>query len=198
MNFDGPVDQAFFMNRIPSGYANPVTLLFRAKSPSAAADVQTALQSAIPEMPVALPAPLSGRIDRRLAQQRLFAQVLGLFSTLATLLAAVGLFGVVSFAVAQRRRELGIRIALGADSKRVRALVLRSAVGILVFGLAGGLAAALAMSKLIGALLFGVAPADPWSYATAAGLMAAVALMACWIPTRDAIRTDPVEALKRE
>jgi ABC-type antimicrobial peptide transport system permease subunit len=104
----------------------------------------------------------------------------------------------VSFAVAGRRREFGIRIALGADSGRVRALVLRSGAWILALGTLTGLAAASTLSRLIEARLFGVSAADASSYLTAAALMAAVGLIACWIPAHEALRTDPVDALRRE
>jgi predicted permease len=198
MTLDGPPDETFFLPRAPAGLGGAVTLLFRTDAPEVAAAVHRELEAALPEMPVELPTPLAGRIDLGLVEQRLFAKVLTLFSTLAVVLAAVGLFGVVSFAVAQRRREFGIRIALGADGARLRSLVLRAAGVIVVLGIGAGVIVASTLSRLIEARLFGVDAADLSSYLGAAALMGIVALVACWIPAREALGTNPVDALRAE
>jgi hypothetical protein len=199
MELDAPPDEGFFMPRPFSGYSNAVTVLFKSSDLGAGvmASVQAALEAALPSTPIPLAAPLADRIDLRLAEQRLFAQLLTLFSVLAVVLAAVGLYGVVAFAVAGRRREFGIRMALGADGKRLRALVLRSAALVIALGVSTGIAAAAALSRLIESRLFGVQAMDLGSYAGAAGLLALVALLACWVPARSAMTTDPVATLRR-
>jgi putative ABC transport system permease protein len=121
-----------------------------------------------------------------------------LLAALSALLASVGLYGLISFTVASRRRELGIRLALGADGRNVAALIGRYALGIVLFGTVAGLAGAYALSRLLERLLFGVAPSDPASYAAGALLLTAVAALACWFPTRAAMRVDPVGPLRGE
>jgi ABC-type antimicrobial peptide transport system permease subunit len=158
--------------------------------------VHAALEAGLPSTPVPAPAPLADRIDVRLAEQRLFAQMLTLFSTLAVLLAGVGLYGVIAFAVAGRKREFGIRMALGADGARLCALALRSAALVATIGISAGLAAAAALSRVIESRLFGVEAVDLASYLGSAGLLAAVALLACWWPARSAMTTDPARTLR--
>jgi hypothetical protein len=200
MELDAPPDEGFFMPRPFSGYANAVTVLFKSGNLGAGvmASVQAALESALPSTPIPVAAPLADRIDLRLAEQRLFAQLLTLFSLLAVVLAALGLYGVVAFAVAGRKREFGIRMALGADGRRLRALVLRSAALVIALGVSAGMIAAAALSRLIESRLFGVEVLDVMSYVGAAGLLALVALLACWLPARSAMATDPVATLRRE
>jgi predicted permease len=198
MLLDEPPDETFFVARPLAGLVNPISVLFTPAGPETVANVQRALEGALPAVPVPEAERLTVRIDVQLTEQRLFARLLAMFSGMALVLAGIGLYGVVSFAVAGRRREFGIRIALGADSGRVRALVLRSGAWILALGTLTGLAAASTLSRLIEARLFGVSAADASSYLTAAALMAAVGLIACWIPAHEALRTDPVDALRRE
>jgi predicted permease len=198
MELDAPPDEGFFMPRPFSGYSNAVTVLFKSSDLGAGVmgSVQAALEAALPSTPIPLAAPLADRIDLRLAEQRLFAQLLTLFSVLAVVLAAVGLYGVVAFAVAGRRREFGIRMALGADGKRLRALVLRSAALVVAIGISAGLASAAALSRVIESRLFGVEAVDLASYVGSAGLLVAVALLACWLPARSAMTTDPAATLR--
>ena len=124
-----------------------------------------------------------------------FAVAMGL---LALALAATGLFGVVAYAVAQRTRELGVRVALGALPSQVRALVIRQGMRHVLIGGALGLAGGLGASRVLGALLFGMSPLDPAAYLGAAGVLGAVALLACYIPARRATRVDPLIALRHE
>jgi putative ABC transport system permease protein len=121
-----------------------------------------------------------------------------LFGLVALSLAAVGLYGVLAFAVARRTSEIGIRLALGAKQADVRRMVVRQGMVIVVGGLALGVGAALATSRILGSLLFGVSPRDPVTYATVVGVLLAVALLACWIPARRASGVDPAEALRSE
>jgi ABC-type antimicrobial peptide transport system permease subunit len=124
--------------------------------------------------------------------------VLGTFALVAFLLAAIGVHGVLSYVVAQRTREIGIRMALGADRGSVRGMVLRQGTALAIVGLALGLLGALAISRVLSTLLYGVGARDPATFATAALLLGAVALLATYLPAGRAARVDPVEALRRE
>jgi ABC-type antimicrobial peptide transport system permease subunit len=126
------------------------------------------------------------------------AAMLGIFAALALLLAAVGIYGVMSFSVAQRSREIGIRMALGAEPGEVVGLVLRQGMTIVAIGIAVGLFAAFAVSRLAAKLLFGVSPNDPLTFAVTVLVLALVALVATLIPARRAITVDPVLVLKGE
>jgi putative ABC transport system permease protein len=177
-----------------------VTILFRTAATSAAtvAAVQHAVEGVAPDLPVPDPALLTARIDAQVAEQRLFARLLSLFSGLAILLAAVGLYGVLAVSVASRTREFGIRRALGARGERIIALVFRHGALITGLGLALGLAGAWALSRVLESRLFGIEPVDVPTYAVAAAFFAAVAALACWVPSRAATRVDPMVALRHE
>jgi putative ABC transport system permease protein len=139
---------------------------------------------------------MSERIDDTLSPRRLNLVLFGLFSTLALVLAAVGLYGVVAYAAGQRTREFGIRMALGARAANVLWLVLGQGLKLAFVGVTIGLAAAMALSRLLTKLLFGVAPTDPLTLIAVAMLLAFVATLACWLPARRATRIPPIEALR--
>jgi putative ABC transport system permease protein len=141
---------------------------------------------------------MQGRIDESVAPRRMNLVLLGLFATLALLLSAVGLYGVVAFAVRQRTQEFGIRMALGASSGNVVLLVLRQGLGLVAVGVALGIPAAMAGSRLLTSLLFEVKVTDPAVFTSVALLVAAVALAACWIPAWRATQVAPTEALRAE
>jgi putative ABC transport system permease protein len=132
------------------------------------------------------------------ATQRFSMLLQLLFALLALSLAAVGLYGVLAFAVARRRAEIGIRMALGAERSDVQRMVIGQGMGIVAIALVLGVGGALATGRLLGSLLFGVSPRDPVTYATVVGVLVAVALLACWIPVRRASGVDPAEALRSE
>lgn len=136
--------------------------------------------------------------DRSLLLERLTAMMSSFFGSLVLLLAGVGLFGLMSYAVAQRRREIGIRMALGADRRRVVRDVVRDGLTVTLAGLAVGAVAALAAVRLVKALLFGVTPQDPLTLVTAAASLVAIAILACWVPAARAARVDPMIALRAE
>jgi putative ABC transport system permease protein len=123
---------------------------------------------------------------------------LTLFGLLALSLAAVGIYGVLSYAVTERTREIGIRMALGAGQRDVLKLVVRHGMLLTLLGEAVGLAVAFALTRLMTTLLFSVSPTDPLTFAVIALLLALVALLACWIPARRATKVDPMIALKYE
>jgi ABC-type antimicrobial peptide transport system permease subunit len=120
-----------------------------------------------------------------------------LFGFVALSLSAMGIYGVMSFTVAQRTREIGIRVSLGADRGNVLGLVLREGAGLAGVGVAIGLAAALAFTRVLRTMLFEVTPSDPQTYAAIAVVLAGVLLVASWIPARRAAAVDPMTALRR-
>jgi predicted permease len=132
------------------------------------------------------------------SQPRFRAQVVGAFAAVAVLLAAVGIFGVLAYAVNQRAREFGIRVALGAQSNDVLRLVLAGAMKMTAAGIAIGLAAAAVLTRLLATLLFGVTPLDPATFAATAGVLGTAALAACAAPAWRAMRVDPVDALRQD
>jgi predicted permease len=137
-------------------------------------------------------------VDRSLLRERLVATISGLFGALALLLAAIGLYGVLSYGIARRTREFGIRIAIGAESRSILAIVLREAGWLLAFGIAAGLAAAWGLARIVANLLYEVQPTDLPSMAIAVGILAAVGALAAWVPARRASRIDPIQALRYE
>jgi putative ABC transport system permease protein len=136
--------------------------------------------------------------SENVASDRLQTTLLGTFGGVAMLLAAIGIYGVISYAVAQRTHEIGIRAALGADSASLLRLILRGGMALTAAGLVIGLAGALAITTLMGDLLFGVGARDPVTLAAVAAGLACVALLACYVPARRAARVDPTVALRYE
>lgn len=122
--------------------------------------------------------------------------LVGVFATLALVLASVGIYGVISFMVGQRTHEIGLRMALGAQHRDVMRLVLGEGVKMALVGVAGGAAAALGLTRLMVNELFGVAPQDPLTFAAVAIVLTLVALLACYLPARHAVRVDPMVALR--
>jgi len=166
------------------------------REPSALVEaVRRLVREIDPSQPVSGFGTLEELVDDSLAVPRFYATVLGLFAAAALLLASVGIGGVVSYAVHQRVREIGIRVALGADSSTVVRWIVRGTMLPVGVGLAVGLAASVATSRTLSSLLFQVGPADPVTLGATALLLAAVALVACWLPARRAARVDPLRAL---
>jgi putative ABC transport system permease protein len=136
--------------------------------------------------------------DKNVGETRAASELTALLGGLALLLAVIGIYGVMAWSVAQRTREIGIRIALGARSRNVLTLVLRQGMRLVLLGLAIGLAASLAVTRVMKSLLFGLSATDPLTYVSVVGLLATVALLACWIPARRAMKVDPMVALRYE
>jgi predicted permease len=137
-------------------------------------------------------------LSESLARRRFAMLMLGLFAVIALLLASVGIYGVMSYTVAQRTREIGIRVALGAKTRDVLRLIVRQGMSLAGIGIGLGLVAAIAATRLMASLLFGVRATDPLTFVAIALLLAFVALMACWIPARRAAKVDPMIALRCE
>jgi putative ABC transport system permease protein len=133
-----------------------------------------------------------------IAPHKFTAVLLGAFATLAALLAAVGLYGLLSYGVAQRRHEIGVRMALGASRAGVVRLVVRRSLILVGVGTAVGLVGSLAVTRVLGSLLFEVRPTDPAAFAGAAAMLVVVALLASYLPARRATRVDPLVALRAD
>jgi ABC-type antimicrobial peptide transport system permease subunit len=167
--------------------------------PSAyAASIQRAVRELDPQLQIVDLRALSEVVNTSLVQERFIAQTAGAFSLFALLLAALGLYGVMSQAVARRTSEIGIRMALGAQRRDVLWLVLRDAMLLVVAGVGIGVMAALGAMRFFSNLLFGLTPNDPLTIATAAILMMGVALLAGYLPARRAAQVDPLVALRQE
>jgi putative ABC transport system permease protein len=132
------------------------------------------------------------------AQPRLRSALLGVFSIVALLLASLGVYGVIACSVAERKKEIGIRVALGARPSEVRRLVLAQGLKLTAFGLVLGLAGAAGATRLIAGFLFGVSAIDPLTYVTTCAVFIAVAILASYLPARRAMRVDPIVALREE
>ena len=136
--------------------------------------------------------------DETLRTERLFARLLSFFGALALLLTGIGLYGLLSYAVAQRTQEIGIRMALGAQVRDVLLMVVRQAIAWTLIGVMLSIAVALWLTRWLESMLFGVSATDPLTYAVIAVILMLVALLACWIPARRATKVDPLVALKYE
>jgi ABC-type antimicrobial peptide transport system permease subunit len=138
------------------------------------------------------------QIDKNLQQERVFAQAYAMFGALAMLIASIGLFGLMSYSVARRTNEIGIRMALGAESRHVLRLVMSESMTLVLLGIVVGLAAAVAAGRLVTALLFGLAATDALSLVAATLVMLTVSSLAAYLPARRAARVDPLVALHHE
>jgi predicted permease len=180
-------------------YSPGATILVRARGDerAAAAAVRAAVRRLDPDLPIVQHMPLR-RMIVSLSPQTPLATLIGVFGAVGLLLAAVGVYGVVAYLAAQRTREIGIRMALGAARRDVLALVMGRGAWLALLGIAAGGLGALALTRVLRSLLVGVAPGDPATYATVALLLAAVVLVASYIPARRAARVDPMVALRSE
>jgi ABC-type antimicrobial peptide transport system permease subunit len=129
---------------------------------------------------------------------RFYTTLVALFAAVALVLAAVGLYGVIAYAVSQRTHELGIRVALGATTQRISTMVIREGLALTALGAGLGIVAALAAGSVVASLLFGVTPRDPITLAGVVVVLAAVAMLASWLPARRAARVDPLVAMRGE
>jgi predicted permease len=151
-----------------------------------------------PSIPVYDIRTMADRMNDSLARQRLAAIMLGAFAGFALILAAVGVYGVMSYLVAQGTRDLGVRIALGAQRGSIIGLVVRQGMGLALVGIAAGIAGAIALTRLMASLLFGVSPTDGLTFTAVPIMLAGIALIATYLPARRALRVDPIVALREE
>ncbi len=160
--------------------------------------VRNSIHESAPNLPLSAVQTMDDAISASLTGQRFATTLLVLFGAMALLIATVGVYGVISYSVAQRTHEIGIRVALGASRSRVLAMILGQGVRLAVVGIAAGLIASFWLTRLLSDLLYGVKPTDPATFAGVALILMAVALAACWIPARRATRADPMVALRYE
>ena len=182
---------------------NPSTLISilvstHAESSTLAADIRRTVASLDPLLPVFGITTMEARIDTALSGERFTSRLMGCFAGAALLLASVGLYGVVSFSVAARTQEIGVRMALGARPSDIFRQVIGSTGKLVLLGLIGGIALSLGLSRLVGSMLFNVGAQDPAVYAAVAGLLSIVAFLAAWLPARRAARVDPMTALRTD
>jgi len=177
-----------------------ITFVLRAGSgPLALASAaRRAVQAADPDLPVFDVATMDQLVYRSASAPRFNTALLGVFAALALVLAAVGIYGVMSYAVAQRTHEIGVRVALGAEASDIIRQVVRQGMLPAVIGIATGTAGAWGVTRFLSSLLFGVRPTDPITFAMVPVLLAAVSVLACLLPVRRATKVDPVEALRYE
>jgi putative ABC transport system permease protein len=177
-----------------------LTLVVRTKSDpmSLAAEVRRQVMQVDPEQAVSNIATMDQVLSDSIVSRRFSATLLGILAGLGLLLAAIGVYGVISYGVSQRTREIGIRIALGAKRKDVLSLVVAQGMKLLLLGVGAGIVSALLLTPALSSLLFGVSPSDPVTFAGSAIFLAAVALFACYIPARRAAKVDPMVALRSE
>jgi predicted permease len=181
----------------------PRTMLFAIRSPRVGTaaflrEIKQVVWSVLPDRPLTFVRTLDEILRVHMARTSFTLVMLGIAAAVALLLATVGIYGVISYVVSQRTREIGVRIALGAGSSTVTGMVLRQGLLLAVIGVALGLAAAFGLTRLMTGLLFGVSPLDPLTYAMVAVSLTAVALLASYLPARRAARVDPIEALRAE
>ncbi|MGH9821907.1 MAG: ABC transporter permease [Blastocatellia bacterium] len=162
------------------------------------AELREQVQSVNPELPVFGAQTLDEVAAASLSERRFSMEMVGLFALTALLLAGLGIYGVISFVVNERTHEIGIRLAMGAEKRSILKMVLRQGLGLATTGAALGLVCALIVSHLVAGLLYGVRPTDPVTFAGVALLLVGVALVACYIPARRAIRVDALAALRYE
>jgi len=160
--------------------------------------VQKAIHSLDPTQPLSRVMPLEDYVGLSVQGRRFASILLAAFAAIALLLSALGIYGVTAYGVAQRTREIGIRMALGAQQREVFALLLRQSVVLIASGVALGVAASAALTRFLATMLFDVRPTDPATFLSVVFLLVGVAALACWIPARRAMRLDPVAALRYE
>ena len=185
---------------LPFGYAYSQAVL--ARLAPHAGNLAPAIRAAVKQLDAALAAPEIVTMDVRFAEEtakpRFYVALLGAFALVGLTLAAIGIYGVMSYTVARRTHEFGIRMALGAQPGDVLRLVLGAGMRVALAGAVVGLAGALAATRLLAALLFGVRPGDPLTFAYVLALLVAVALLACYLAARKATAVDPSSALRAE
>jgi predicted permease len=179
-------------------YSMCLTVRTDRESPALTARIRDELRSLDPALPILGIESMDRQLDQSLAQERLIATLSGFFGALALLLASMGLYGVMSYTVARRTNEIGIRLALGATRGGVLRMMLRESIWLVALGIVIGVPATLAATRLISTMLFGVSASDPWTVGGAIALMIAVAALAGFVPARRASQVDPMVAVRYE
>jgi putative ABC transport system permease protein len=179
-------------------HAMNLALRTRADPASLTSAVLAQVHSLDPDLAVASIRTMTQVISSSVAGSRYNTILLGTFASLALLLAAIGVYGVLSYAVAQQKHEIGIRMALGAEKWDVLTMVVEQGMKVAAIGVGIGIVGALALTRLLSSLLYGVKPTDPLTFIAASLLLITVAVLACYIPARRATKVDPLVALREE
>jgi putative ABC transport system permease protein len=182
----------------PSMLTMQVALRVKGDPRSAVAATEEALHALDPELPIGKAASLASLVDNSMTQPRFSMLLVAAFGALAIVMASIGMYGLVSYSVTQRTREIGIRMALGAGRRDVFGMVIGQGAKLALLGIAIGVPAALFATRLLASQLYGVGAADPFTFAAVALLLLFIALLACYIPARRAMRIQPTEALRHE
>ena len=181
------------------GFIRFVSFVARTATPASVVEgIRAEIRRAAPDLPIQSTVTMDEAVAASVAQPRFRMVLLGLFAMAATLIATCGIYGLMAYTVTQRRREIGVRMALGADRRDVLRLVLTRALRIVAAGLIAGLAGAVGVTRMLQTFLFGVTPTDPIAFTVVTLLLMAVGLMAAWLPARRATRIDPCTALRAE
>src|SRR4051794_30583631 len=190
----------FQVRQVNQFVGSNVNFVVRAANKSAQLEgpIRNAVRELDPSLPVYNSRSMSELVSKSMVQPRFLALLLATFSGIALFLAAIGIYGVMAYTVAQRTQEIGVRMALGARPLHVLRLIFGQSLGMLLIGIVIGLAGALALTRLMRTLLFEVTATDPLTYVSVIGLLTVVALLACYIPARRAAKVDPLIALRYE
>jgi putative ABC transport system permease protein len=198
-SLDEQVRSTIYWPYMRNAYGSMTLTIRTAGQPSAViSSVRGILKEQDPNLALADVRTMDEVVSRSVAQRRLTMVLLGIFAGAALLLSAVGIYGVIAYSVTQRTQEIGIRLALGAQRDDVLRMIVGQAAWLSIAGITIGAAAAFALTRLMRDLLFGVEPFDPLTFAAVAGVLAAVAVLAGYVPGRRATRVDPVVALRAE
>jgi putative ABC transport system permease protein len=182
-----------------SGFVRFVSFVARTTTPAAVAEgIRAEIRRLAPDLPIESTVTMGQAVSASVAPPRFRMLLLVLFAVTAMLIAMCGIYGLMDYAVTQRRREIGVRMALGAERRDVLRLVLMRALRIVAAGLIIGLAGATAVTRVLQTFLFGVTPTDPIAFTIVTLLLMAVGLTAAWLPARRATRIDPCAALRAE
>jgi putative ABC transport system permease protein len=200
VGLDEETNEEIYVTYSQAPFWTDMTLVVRTSGDpmSVAGAVSNEIRALDRQVPIARVRTMEAIASESIAQPRFRTFLLGLFGSAALVLAAVGIYGVMSYAVTQRTNEIGIRMALGAQVGDVRRLVIRNGMTLALLGVAIGLAGAFALTRLMGTLLFGVKPTDALTFAAVSVGLIVVALFACYIPARRATKVDPLVALRYE
>ena len=184
----------------PAASVSAVTFIVRPQGEGSAvlSDVRRVIQQAEPNMSIARAGTVTSFVDTRIVQDRLLARLSIAFGVVAVLLAAIGLYGVLSYGVARRTNEIGIRKALGARERTLITMILRETSWLVIVGLIVGGAASVGATRLITSRLYGLSPNDPATFTVAIICLTLIATLAAWLPAYRASRVDPLVALRQE